>query len=588
MIRIQLVILFLLNCLYLVASRPSIEEIGILRERADSLHSIGQTDSAVLMCNRAISLAKESGDMKQVVGTNSAQGVFLRSLGKIDEALKCYNTALGIVTSSEFRSNLDQEAIEEAASVYINLAVLNLDMQQKDAAAANAVTAGDWISKADDPELRSTIYGVAGSVLTGCGDLKRAQSYQDLAYQDALTSGNQEMAFRAAAYTMLIADRLGKSDDAAQWRKKCNELLPRIDSLMARLVYYQAECSICLKHDDRKGALLWFDKILSTDGIDNLPFIKFDCYNNMHIAYAGLGDYKEAYSTLLQSNELRDSLWQEEKAESLRDLTVKYETKEKELALAESEARQARTLNWLFAAVALLLVIGIIFVIYAGRNRRRRMQREIEFASLRADIGRQLTREYIDGLENERQRMARELHDGVCNDLLAIEMNLNNGMSPEKSVALIDGCRESVRRISHELMPPEFAYATIDEVLRYFVAKQSDAMTGKITFSYTSYAPEASAWAGVPDDIALELYRIVQEGVSNAVKHSGATEIEVTMTLENPLLTVKVSDNGKFVTSGKKGVGLSSIRKRADAVNGRVDITSDSEQGTTITVVVKI
>ncbi len=53
----------------------------------------------------------------------------------------------------------------------------------------------------------------------------------------------------------------------------------------------------------------------------NLPFVKFDCYNNLHMAYADLGDYRNAYKTPLQSNEIRDSLWAQEKADSLRDLT---------------------------------------------------------------------------------------------------------------------------------------------------------------------------------------------------------------------------------------------------------------------------
>ena len=376
-----------------LASAVTVEEIAALRNAADSLHSIGRTDSAEIVGRHAVLLAEKSGDPTQIVGTNAAHGVFLRSLGRIDEALKSYETALEIVTSGQFRENPDQEAIEEIASLYINLAVLNLDMQHKDEATANAVLAGDWIAKSDDPELKSTIYGVAGSVLTGCGDLDNALRYQDLAYQNALAANDEEAAFRAAAYTMLIADRSGNKQEASVWREKCNALLPSVESMMARLVYYQAECSICLKNDDLRGSLKWFDEILALEGIDSLPFVKFDCYNNMHLAYAGLGDYDGAYSTLLKSNELRDTIWEQEKTESLRDLTVKYHTQETELALAQSETRRATVLMWLFGVVGLLLTGTIIFVIYANRQRHRRMMKEMEFAALREDIGRQLTRQ---------------------------------------------------------------------------------------------------------------------------------------------------------------------------------------------------
>lgn len=579
-IRREFIFLFLV-CANLACFAVDFFEIAALREAADSLHSVGRTDTAAIVGERAIKLADASGDATQIVGTRAAQGVFLRSLGRIEEALTRYDEALEIVTSGRFRENPDQEAIEEIASLYINLATLDLDMQHKDEAARNALLAGDWIARSNDADLKSIIYGVAGSVLTGCGQLDDAMNFQGLAYSNAIEAGNAESAFRSAAYTMLIADRSGKKAEAREWRKKCEELMPEIQSTMALLLYYQAECSICLKNGDQRGAIDWFNKILSTDGIDNLPFVKFDCYNNLHLAQADLGDYREAYSTLLQSNELRDSLWQKEKAESLRELTVKYETKETELALAQSEARRSAVLMWLFAALGLLLLAIGVFVVYAGRQRRRRLQSEIEFAALRDDIGRKLTQQYVEGLENERRRMARELHDGVCNDLLAIQMNMSKGQPSETTAQLIDNCRESVRRISHELMPPEFAYASLDEVLRYFVMKQAEVCEGRISLTYMSEAP-GTDWSEVPDSVALEIYRIVQEAVGNAVKHSGASKIAVYVQLSNNSLQAEISDNGTYCATGRRGIGMDSMRRRAASINGDISFETAESNGTTI------
>ena len=576
-----------LCCLTSFATPDKISEIALLLEAADSLHSIGRTDSATVVGQRAVDLAYECDNPTLIVGANSAMGVYQRSMGKVDDALNSYGAALEVVTSGQFRENPDQEAIEEIASLYINIAVLDLDLQHKDEAAKNAVRSAEWIAKSEDPELRSTIYGVVGSVLTGCGDLEKALHYQDLAYQDALASGNTDSAFRAAAYTMLIADRLGNKAEAQSWREKCQAMLPEIDALMTCLLYYQAECSIALKNNNLQDALAWFNKILGSEGIDNLPFIKFDCYNNMHIAYAGLGDFENAYNVVLQSNELRDSIWEEDKAESLRDLTVKYETKETELALARSEARRANTLMWLFAAGAILLAGAIVFIVYANRQRRIRLRNEMEFARLRADIGRHMTEQYIEGLENERSRMSRELHDGVCNDLYAIQMNISNGQSIESTARLIDSCRESVRRISHELMPPEFSYATIDEVVRFFVTKQAEANKDKISISYTS-AAVGCEWSEVPDCVALEVYRIVQEAVGNAVRHSGADEIRVRLELADSGLSLVVADNGTFVVSSRKGLGLDSMRRRANSVNGTVNIDFVDGIGTEVRFYVKI
>lgn len=545
-------------------------EIAALREAADSLHSIGRTDSAAIVGQRAIELAEADGNPTLVVGAHSSQGVFLRSLGKVDEALASYEKALEIVTSGAFRENPDDEAIEEIASLYINLSVLNLDMQQKEDAAKNAIHSAEYIARSSDAELKSMIFGVVGSVLTGCGDLNNALKYQGLAYDSALESGNDEAAFRAAAYTMLIADRSGDKAAAGVWRGKCQELLPKVTAAMARMVYYQAECSICLKGDDNRGALGWFDKILALDGIDNLPFVKLDCYGNMHRVYAELGDYRNAYATLLKSYDLRNELWEQEKTEALQELTVKYDAKEKELALARSEAARGNAMMWLFIALAALLVIAFVFVAYAGGQKRRRMQ------------------QYIQGLENERRRMSAELHDGVCNDLLAIRMKMTQGEPAEEIAGALESCCEAVRRISHELMPPEFAYASLDEVLRHYAAGQAEAVRDKIEIEYRSAAAEDARWEDIPEQTALEVYRIVQEAVGNAVKHSGATRIVIDVALRGDELVAGVFDNGNYRFTGKKGIGETSMRRRAGALGASIEMNTADNGGTEVILTVKI
>lgn len=572
--RLIIFLSFLFFPLFSFAKDDVANEISMLRSAADSLHSIGKTDSAVLVGDKAIRLAEKSGKKILLLGAYSGQGVYLRSLGKINEALKSYERGLEIVTSEEFRKKPSVEEIEEIASLYINLAVLNLDMQHKEDAVKNALTSADWCEKSKDPEFKSTVLGVVGSVLTGCGDLKNALKYQEAAYIFALEAKDEEAAFRSASYNMLICNRLGKKQEEDEWRKRCESLFSSVDASMAKLVYYQAECSICLKNNDKKGSLKWFNKILELDGIDNLPFVKFDVYNNMHIAYADVGDFNNAYNILLKSNELRDSLWEKEKTESLQDLTIKYETKETQLALAQSEAKRARVLMWLFIVIGILLVMAVLFVIYASRQRDRRMQNEIEYANLRADVGRQLTEKYIEGLENERMRMAKELHDGICNDLLAVELNMNNGQSIEAASKLIESCRESVRRISHELMPPEFSYASIDEVIRFLVYKQSEANKDKIKFGYKSEAHNID-WNEISDSVSLEIYRVAQEIIGNAVKHSGATEISVELFLNSERILLEIKDNGNYGLHNLKssnGVGIESVKKRAKSIDGLVDI----------------
>ncbi len=329
-------------------------------------------------------------------------------------------------------------------------------------------------------------------------------------------------------------------------------------------------------------------KLDTTEGINNVIYDKIEIYKNLVEISKQSGNYEEAleYANLLSNAEKQR--FSEEKAKDIKELEIKYKTQETELALAQSETRRANTLMWLFAAVVLLLTAVICFVIYADSQRRRRMRKDMEFAELKEGISRQMTQQYVEGLENERQRMSRELHDGVCNDLLAIQMNIKSGKSLDSTAKLIDSCRESVRRISHELMPPEFSYASIDEVIRFFVAKQAKAHEGKIDLTFRSSLGDGESWQMVPDAVSLEIYRIVQEAVGNAVKHSGASEISVSLRLENLNLMAEIKDNGIFKSGGKKGLGIESIARRARSVNGSAEIITDEKSFTEVQVTIRI
>lgn len=371
----------------------------------------------------------------------------------------------------------------------------------------------------------------------------------------------------------LAVDLSNKRDDDFEMRVSGARLLA--EAWMKNGNYGKAKEIILSMADDLRGA-----KDLNSVIVD-----KIELYKDLVEIAREEGNYDDAlqYSDSIRS--LEHDRFMLERAQAVKDIEIKYQTKETELALAQSEKRRANTLMWLFATVGLLLAGIVIFTLYAGRQRRRRMSREIEFARIREDIGKEITRHYIEGLENERRRMSGELHDGICNELLAIQMRVNQGESLSETVRLIENCRESVRRISHELMPPEFDYASIDEVIRFMVMKQSDGLKGETAIEFEA---EGDNWERLPDDVSLEVYRILQEGLGNAVKYSGATRIRVALSFVNDILKAEVSDNGTNRMSGRKGFGLESMHRRAKSINGEIYYSHLPDRGTKILLTVPI
>jgi two-component system NarL family sensor kinase len=204
--------------------------------------------------------------------------------------------------------------------------------------------------------------------------------------------------------------------------------------------------------------------------------------------------------------------------------------------------------------------------------RRKRIRKEEEL---------KLAQSYIDGLERERTRLAKDLHDGVCNDLLGIGMNMQYMQPTDESkreiLALLEQVRSDVRCISHELMPPKFQVTTLAETVEAYVEGLALPASVQLAFSKEN---EEIQWSQVPEEVSYEVYRIMQELLSNILKHSGATEIDVTLTLKRKLLTLQISNNGKNYCGDEvrgKGIGLTTIQERAKAVGGL--FTTDIQDG---------
>ena len=370
--------------------------------------------------------------------------------------------------------------------------------------------------------------------------------------------------------------QLGRYDSAAVYIKKGEEMaakLPPGNNGAAGIL--EAKAHLQEATGDYRGALATIARIetLANHNIV-IPAYKLNVLKSR--CHAGLGDYRNAYLLASEAREGLDSARSGEAERKLSEYTARFRTQEKELEisrLTESNLRQESHIMKLTAiiiAIAAIAVSGIIILLY--RRRSTRQKTEILLA-----------RKYIDGLESERTRLARELHDGVCNDLLALGMEMKSGKPDSKqSIGQIESIRDNLRQISHELMPPSFKHADIDEILSDYISHISSE---NIRFTYE---PEGNGWESIPPATAYELYRITQEAVSNILQHSGATEAKIALSLSaDNCLTLAISDNGNNPAENEgDGVGIRTMRDRAASIGGTLTYNT-GEKGTNLSIVIK-
>lgn len=188
----------------------------------------------------------------------------------------------------------------------------------------------------------------------------------------------------------------------------------------------------------------------------------------------------------------------------------------------------------------------------------------------------------IEGQEKERSRLSKELHDGLGPFLTTLRMQIQS-IDFDKNVKgrllnQIDDIINEVRRISNNLMPSVLEDFGVGEAIDNLLAQLSTSKTISIR-----YSNDMKAESGVGKPIQIALYRVVQEAINNALKHSSCSEIKISISEFDEYIGLFISDNGVGfnIHSPFSGNGIRNMKERVKLVGGNFEITSN-DTGTTI------
>lgn len=564
--------------LFSVTPKPDVEK---LTETADTYYQAGKVDSALWAIEQALQLAMTEKDTCVMMSCYTSQGVYLRSSGKLTEAIAAYDKALQY---APLLSEDNEDNLQAITTLYNNLATVYLDMKNPAQAVKYALDAVKQADQCQDKSFRTQIYTVCSSIFITQEEYEAAKTYLSKAIALSQQLQQPETELGARTYYLLTLFRTQASASEIQKLvEQTNALAAKVNSTMALVNYYQVLFYVQQTRKEWKAATQTAQKILQLPGIENYPFLQYDVYNNLHLVYKELSDFLQAYRTLELAKTLSDSLFVQEKSRQLEELSVKYETQKKELEYQKlQEKRQKEKQNLQLKITFLLILMAImafvsLYFIQKQKLRIERQKREAEaqkreFETLQRDTERNATRAYLKELEKERNRLAKELHDGVCNDLYALEMNASTLNESWKE--LLRTSRENIRRVSHELLPPTFQETTLKQVLQNYAERMTSAPC-KVTLTTL---PEECDWSVLPETYRLNIYRIIQEATGNALKHASPTEIHLTLEWKLPNLELTISHNGKFSSTSEKGIGLQTMKERVMAMKGHISVEAEKIQ----------
>ncbi|MEZ5365623.1 MAG: PAS domain S-box protein [Bryobacterales bacterium] len=233
--------------------------------------------------------------------------------------------------------------------------------------------------------------------------------------------------------------------------------------------------------------------------------------------------------------------------------------------------------------------LGSTAIVAKDIRQRKSIERELRASERRL---RTLAQELLRAQERERSRIARDLHDDVTQRLamVAVELGLLQS-SPETDPGLLSSklatiqnqvveLTETVRDLSHQYHPSVLAHSNLEGALESLCHEFGAANNLQVRFR------NRADTSGVARPTATAVYRIVQEALRNVARHSGAERVILTLDCDDAELRVALLDDGRgFDTStlhAERGLGLTSMRERAGAIGGSIEIHSEPGAGTRV------
>lgn len=552
-------------------------------------------DTALVHYNRALALRTELKQDEKVANVlNNMATVYMRQ-SNFKQSLEINFKALKVY------EKLDSKA--KQANILSNIGNLYRELEQK-------VTAATYYRRALSLAKELKLDVIEGRVLVNLGAFKMEAFDRD-------TTGSKEL--DSALYFFLEADKLlaNKNDlyNLGVLYNNLGRVYARKQEVKQAIVYFEKSLTIREKLEDRYGmglsaialgelyylqkdypnCIRYLNQSVETfKALRNFVDLK-QAYDKLAAAYQAQGKYSEALKYQKLYAMYNDSVYNAENARQMAEMQTKYESEKKDLELlknkAELKIKEEQSFIKSIVIVAVIFLLVFISIIGYLFYRKKQIQQKAELDAELATQKNLRSRAVIEAEEKERIRIAKDLHDGVGQLLSAAKLNLSsieNQIKKDDTVQqsafknaleLLDDSVKEVRTVSHNMMPNTLLKSGLPSAVKEFISKIQNPNL-KVNLEIV----------GMDERIAQEkesiLYRVIQEIVSNIIKHAKATELTLQLISHENELSILIQDNGVGFDTAKmedfEGIGLKNIISRVEFINGTVHFDSAKNRGTTV------
>lgn len=492
--------------------------------------------------NNAYLISKKNNEIDNLYATSVMMGLTSMETKDFDKAIKYFNNGLEIVNKN---NNLLGEFNKETCLNNIGLSYQKKEDYKKSIDFFKAALTNKSI-KNKDPELYSLLIDNLGYSFLKTGNLDEALE----SFQESLKI-REKLKF----YNLIVLSKVHLSEyyrqikDTANAKKQITEALH-----VARKEKTHRDYLVALKQ-------------------------------------ASLIDIQNASTYSKEYIRLSDSIRNVEILSQEKFARIQLETDE---IIKEKDILEDKNRSLLYTFIGVVFLLSILFVVRAQRARTKELMFKQAQQRANEEIYNLLMaqQDVIDqSREIEKKKIARDLHDGVLSRMFGARLNLDsiNHMNDEESIKKrleylneLKEIEQDIREISHDLSREK------QDLINNFVSITTNLFEEQTTThpAKLNYFMDSSIkWDLVKNNIKINVFRILQEGLQNINKYAKANNISVSFIKEKNVLHISIEDDGTGfdVSKKSKGIGMQNMISRAIDCNGKLDINSSKENGTKIT-----
>jgi signal transduction histidine kinase len=536
-------------------------QIIILNKIGNNYYSSGRYLIASQNFEKAYQLCEKETDSILIANTLFYLGNVYDDLGKYEKAISKMLKAYTIYTSIDALKKVSQ-ALNALSVTHIRLKDYNKAMEYSAQAMQVSMKINDTLGLIKAKKHSAIIY-------------KKLKKYKKSIKNNLEVAKYelQKMKFSSLAKTYnnlgTVYAKIKKYDSSFYFQKKSFELKKaygnKRDIVNAHLsygnLYYNTNNLLLSKNHIRKAVEIAREENLPYELMNSLQSLAVVCYDKK--------EYKDAFNAMENYTQLSDSLTNLRVKSNIAKLETKYQTKQKESKILKltnenllKEKKINRFRNMIFFIVSLIL-IATFFTFFIWQRRKQKQKLALLETTVKAS-------------ENEKKRIGKELHDGIAGKLIKLVHD-----TEKKDLSLADqllNTYHEVRNLSHQLdNSPSHGELFMERLIDVIPQGDEDQK-----FSFTIKPMHLELY----EPFGTHIYRIVQELISNNLKHANAHNTKIDILYNENILSLKYQDDGIGIKKLKKGNGFKNIEDRIALMKGGLKIDLNLKKGVMIKITI--